>query len=77
MDILEMALSKFRYMKVILYLALALVFYNEFAVYWVNYMSWPQLHKTSVYKSKNNTQQKSTRFLLVADPQLIGIKTVA
>jgi len=51
--------------KIIFFISLSLIFYNEFAVYWLNYASWP-----SSEKLKLNTD--AVRLLLIADPQLIG-----
>lgn len=57
----------------IAFISLCLIFYNEFAVYWISYMSWPARHTTHVHVNKTtNTNDKPVTFLLVADPQLIG-----
>ena len=50
-------------LKVLSIISLCLIFYNEFAVYFINYMNWPALVKTN---------DQTVRLLLVADPQLIG-----
>ena len=51
--------------KTIFFISLSLVFYNEFAVYWLNYASWPGIDTLKL-------DADSVRLLLVADPQLIG-----
>ena len=61
-------ISKY-HLRILGILALGIIFYNEFAVYWINYLGWPTLTKIKVDES---TGEKSLRFLLVADPQLIG-----
>ena len=58
-----------RNLNILCLLALSLLFYNEFLVYYMNYMNWPQLQ--TVKKAQNQSDQ-SVRLLLVADPQLIG-----
>lgn len=59
-------ISKF---KIIFYLGLSLIFYNEFLVYYISYINWPSLHFSN-HTTKSVNQ--SIRLLLVADPQLIG-----
>jgi hypothetical protein len=59
--------NHFSKLKIIFYLGLSLIFYNEFLVYWISYINWPSVHNYST--SKTN---ESYRLLLVADPQLIG-----
>ena len=49
--------------RLIFYISLIIIFYNEFLVYWQSYSSWPSLFKTD---------KTDIRLLLVADPQLIG-----
>jgi hypothetical protein len=56
-------------LQMLLFIGLGLVFYNEFLVYWINYINWPSLHK---YQHAEDATEKSIRILLVADPQLIG-----
>jgi hypothetical protein len=56
--------KSFSKLKIIVFLALALVFYNEFVVYLISYSNWPTHH--------SNAEKDSIRLLLVADPQLIG-----
>jgi hypothetical protein len=69
--------SSRRYLKAIAFAGLLLVFYNEFLVYWLSYLSWPQLHKEAQFYYKNGSyitdvDKRPLRLLLVADPQLIG-----
>jgi hypothetical protein len=49
--------------RLIFYISLIIIFYNEFLVYWQSYFNWPSLFKTD---------KTDLRLLLVADPQLIG-----
>lgn len=63
--------------KVFATIGLLLVFYNEFVVYWISYLNWPQLHKSEQFYYKNGTSkddlnERPLRLLVVADPQLIG-----
>jgi len=51
--------------KALFLISLSLVFYNEVAVYWLNYASWPGIKTLKL-------EENSIRLLLVADPQLIG-----
>ena len=59
--------------KIVFYLGLILIFYNEFLVYLINYMSWPEIYNPPGYiDSQNDPDSQPIRILLVADPQLIG-----
>lgn len=51
--------------KLLLFLSLSVLTYNEFLVYWFNYATWPKLHSPT-------PNENTTRLLLIADPQLIG-----
>lgn len=55
-------------LQIILYLGLGLVFYNEFLVYWINYVNWPSIHTYQL--DKHNASNQPIRLLLVADPQV-------
>lgn len=60
-------------LKLFFFAGFALVLYNEFLVYWLNYLNWPELHKQELFTSKDlNDSTRPIRLLLVADPQLIG-----
>ncbi|CAF0787621.1 unnamed protein product [Brachionus calyciflorus] len=63
--------------KLFFFLTIFIIFYNEIYVFWKAYLNWPSLHKPSLFYYKNgsfikNTNERPVRFLLVADPQLIG-----
>ena len=69
--------SSRRNLKGLAFIGMFIVFYNEFLVYWISYMSWPALHKQSQFLNPNGSvindlKQRPLRLLLVADPQLIG-----
>lgn len=64
--------NSIRSLKIIALLAFALILYNEFLVYWLAYLSWPPLHKENLLSLPKNDSNRPQRFLLVADPQLIG-----
>ena len=59
-------------LKIFIISAFLLVLYNEFFVYWLAYLSWPPLHKEHLLNLPKNDSNRPYRFLLVADPQLIG-----
>jgi hypothetical protein len=71
-----MSLSSKRNLRIIGFIALFLIFYNEFVVYWISYLNWPQLHKESKFYENGalikDLNHRPIRLLLVADPQLIG-----
>jgi hypothetical protein len=56
-------------LKIITILAFLLIIYNEFGVYYLTTLSWPPLHNV---RQSGSANEKPVRFLLVADPQLIG-----
>lgn len=61
--------KNFSKLRIVFFLALGLIFYNEFLVYVISYINWPSLH--FAHHSKN-ASDRPIRLLLVADPQLIG-----
>lgn len=60
------------FLKLFGYATLCLVFYNEFAIYWLNYLSWPSSQLPDNHYKSDEELNKPLRLLLVADPQLIG-----
>ena len=51
---------KYLRFRFIIYAAISLIFYNEFVVYWLSTLKYPQI------------ESNGTRFFLIAGPQLIG-----
>ncbi|RNA42124.1 metallophosphoesterase 1 -like protein [Brachionus plicatilis] len=63
--------------KLLIILSALIILYNEVFVYWLAYLNWPSVHKSSLFYHKNGTQihdlnERPVRLILVADPQLIG-----